>query len=472
MSSDSRLVNQNWWFTTLMVNPHTYCPPLTKDIKCDVLIVGGGFSGVSAAAEFLKKGLSVVLIEKNIVGGSSSGRSAGMLTPDSELELHQLVRRYGVKAAGEIWEAPCRGIARVVETIQRYDIQAGLLRQDSLFLGLGKGGKDAVAEERECRESVGFTDQRVYDEGQLKGILGAQEYTAGIRYGGTYGINPLLALQGLKNLLVQNGMQVFESTEMERLEDHTAYTHAGSVTADSIIIAVDKMDPAISPLAHEAFHAQTFLSVTEPLTDRELRILFPSGEQMQCWDSKLVYSYFRLTGDNRLLLGGGTPVTTYLRDAYNNPRVIRKIIKDFRSHFPELREPLFHAVLAWPDRHVAGPVAGHREAARAPARAFHPRLRRHPVGDILRQLCRADGARRGGRRLPEVLQLLLEQSPLFPADRTRQGHRQADPLLAGQCLGQVPPGRHPAQSRGWRKGVLSQAAPPGWRRGVTTPAGS
>jgi gamma-glutamylputrescine oxidase len=329
-----------------MVNAHTYCPPLTKDIKCDVLIVGGGFSGVSAAAEFLKKGLSVVLIEKNIIGGSSSGRSAGMLTPDSELELHQLVRRYGAKAAGEIWEAPCRGIERVVETIRRYDIKAGLLRQDSLFLGLGKGGKHAVDEEHACRESVGFTDQRVYDEGQLKEILGAQEYTGGIRYGGTYGINPLAALQGLKNLLVQNGMQVYESTEMERLEGHTAYTHAGSVTADSIIVAIDKMDPSISPVAHEAFHAQTFLSVTEPLTDRELRILFPSGEQLQCWDSKLVYSYFRLTGDNRLLLGGGTPVTTYLRDAYNNPRVIRRIIEDFYSHFPELRSISF--MQFWP----------------------------------------------------------------------------------------------------------------------------
>ncbi len=341
-----RLVNQNWWFTTLMVNAHAHCPPLTKDIKCDVLIVGGGFSGVSAAAEFLRKGLSVVLVEKNIIGGSSSGRSAGMLTPDSELELHQLVRRYGVTAAGEIWEAPMRGIERVVETIRQYDIQAGLLRQDSLFLGLGKDGRQAVEEERECRESVGFTDQRVYDENGLKGILGAQEYTAGIRYGGTYGINPLATLQGFKNLLVENGMRVYESTEMERLEDHTAYTHAGSVTADSIIVAIDKMNPDISPLAHEAFHAQTFLSVTEPLTDRELRTLFPSGEQMQCWDSKLVYSYFRLTGDNRLLLGGGTPVTTYLKDAYNNPRVIRKIIEDFRSHFPELRDLSF--MQFWP----------------------------------------------------------------------------------------------------------------------------
>lgn len=346
MSASVRMVNQNWWITTLMIKEHRYCPPLSKDIKCDVLIVGGGFSGISAAAEFLRKGLSVVVIEKNIVGGSSSGRSAGFLTPDSELELHQLVRRYGPKAAAEIWEAPCRGIDRIVDTIKTHDIQCGLLKQDSLFLGLGSGGTDAVESERECRESVGFTDQKTYGAAELPGILGAQGYTAAIRYGGTYGVNPLACLQGIKDLLIDNGMQVFESTAMTRLEDHTAYTHGGSVTADNIIIAVDKLSDSISPLADEAFHAQTFLSVTEPLTDREYRILFPSGEQMQCWDSKLVYSYFRLTSDNRLLLGGGTPITTFLKDAYNNPGIIRRIIKDFRSHFPQLDDLSF--IQFWP----------------------------------------------------------------------------------------------------------------------------
>jgi gamma-glutamylputrescine oxidase len=341
-----RLVNQNWWITTLMLTEHRYCPPLTKDIKCDVLVVGGGFSGVSAAAEFLRKGLKVVLIEKNSVGGSSSGRSAGFLTPDSELELHQLVRRYGERAAAEIWEAPCRGIKRLVGNIQNNGIECGLIPQDSLFLGLGKSGKEAVDSELECRQSVGFTDQRTYDAAQLREILGTEGYSGGIRYGGTYGVNPLMCLQAIKDLLIDNGMQVYESTAMKRLDDHTAYTHAGSVTADQIIVAVDKLSNTINPLADETFHAQTFLSVTEPLTDRELRILFPSGEQMQCWDSKLVYTYFRLTSDNRLLLGGGTPVTTYLKDAFNNPAIIRRVIKDFRSHFPELQGVSF--IQFWP----------------------------------------------------------------------------------------------------------------------------
>ena len=87
------MIVQNWWFTTLLKNEYKICPPLQKDINCDILIIGGGMSGVSAAAEFIDKGFKVVLIEKNILGGSSSGKSAGFLTPDSELELSQLVRK-------------------------------------------------------------------------------------------------------------------------------------------------------------------------------------------------------------------------------------------------------------------------------------------------------------------------------------------------------------------------------------------
>jgi gamma-glutamylputrescine oxidase len=340
------MINQDWWFTTLLTKQFKYCPPLSQDIRCDVLIVGGGFSGVSAAAEFVRKGLKVVLVEKNILGGSSSGRSAGFLTPNSELELHQLVRRYGPEAAKDIWDAPCLGIERIVRGIKNFDIECGLLEQDSLFLGLGKDGKKDVESEAECRQSLGFSDQKVYEGDALKNIIGAKGYTAGIRYAGTYGVNPLLCLQGFKDVLIDNGMQVFESTEVIRLEDHTAFTRGGTVTADQIIIAVDKLKGEISPLADEVFHAQTFLSVSEPLTDKDLIRLFPSGKQMQCWDSRLVYTYFRLTGDNRLLVGGGTAITTYLKEAYNNHRIIGRVIRRFKEHFPFLHDLAF--IQFWP----------------------------------------------------------------------------------------------------------------------------
>ena len=56
------MIVQNWWFTTLLKNEYKICPPLQKDINCDILIIGGGMSGVSAAAEFNDKGFKVVLI--------------------------------------------------------------------------------------------------------------------------------------------------------------------------------------------------------------------------------------------------------------------------------------------------------------------------------------------------------------------------------------------------------------------------
>jgi gamma-glutamylputrescine oxidase len=340
------MINQDWWFTTLLVKQFKYCPPLNKDIHCDVLIIGGGFSGVSAAVEFLRKGHKVVLLEKNILGGSSSGRSAGFLTPDSELELHQLVRRYGPKAARDIWDAPCRGIEGIVGAIKTFDIECGLLKQDSLFLGLGKHGKEDVEAEMECRKSVGFSDQSIYIGDDLKNIIGSEGFAAGIRYTGTYGVNPLLCLQGFKDVMIEHDMQVYESTEVVRIDGHTAHTRGGSVTADQIIVAVDKLKGDISPLADEIYHAQTFLSVSEPLTDKDLHKLFPSGNRMQCWDSRMVYTYFRLTSDNRLLVGGGTAVTTYLREAYNNHRIISRVIRRFKEHFPFLNDLAF--IQFWP----------------------------------------------------------------------------------------------------------------------------
>lgn len=81
-----------------------------KTIKTDILIVGAGAAGISAAYYFIGKGLKVTVVEKNIFGGSSSGKSAGFLTPDSELELSQLIRRLGAKGAKDIWSVPVKRI--------------------------------------------------------------------------------------------------------------------------------------------------------------------------------------------------------------------------------------------------------------------------------------------------------------------------------------------------------------------------
>lgn len=340
------MIIQNWWFTTLLEHPYKVCPPLQKNIECDVLIVGGGMSGMSAAAALIGKGLRVVLIEKNIVGGSTSGRSAGFMTPDSELELSQLVRRFGISGAQEIWGIPTKGISLVKKYINEYKIPCDYRNQDSLFLGIGKKGFQIVKEEEQGRIEVGFSNQKVYNETELKSILNCDHFSGGIRYNDTFGFNPLQYLQGLKGVLIDHGIQVYESTEVNKIEDHTAYTDAGSIKANQIIVAIDRMSKGFNKLSEEIYHAQTFLSVSEPLSDKMVAELLPGGDDFQMWDNTLVYSYWRLIEGNRILLGGGNAITTFTPFMWNHDNVIAGVQDRFRKHFPMLKNLNF--IQYWP----------------------------------------------------------------------------------------------------------------------------
>jgi len=341
------MILQNWWYTTLLNTKVGFCNPLKEHLECDVLVIGGGMAGLHAALRLTKSGRSVVLLERNICGGSSTGKSAGFLTPDSELELSQLERRYGLEGAREMWSIPSQGVDLIVQAIREHKFDCDFQEQDSLFLGIGRMGRNTVHEEAEAREQLKFPYTLYDDPKELKEVNTGHGYTSGVRYNGTYGINPLLYCQELKGALVKMGVKVFESTEVTEIHEHTAKTHLGSIKAKDIIVCLDKMKRNFSEVSDYTYHAQTFMAVSEPLEDHDIRSLFPKSNVM-CWDSKLVYSYYRLTGDKRLLLGGGSPLTTFWPSDVTGPRVIEGVIKEFRERFPSFKHIEF--IQYWPGR--------------------------------------------------------------------------------------------------------------------------
>ncbi|HQU57396.1 MAG TPA: FAD-dependent oxidoreductase, partial [Chitinophagaceae bacterium] len=175
------MILQNWWFTTLLGIDSPLQAPLTKDIKADIVIVGAGVAGLAAAYYFRNKGLQVVILEKNICGGSSSGKSAGFLTPDSELELSQLIRRFGPTGAKDLWNVPLKGIEIMKTAVQEHQIQCDFQVQDSLFLGIGKSGWQDIQEEMESRKLLEF-DQILYDAVSVQKIIGTNAYSGAVRY--------------------------------------------------------------------------------------------------------------------------------------------------------------------------------------------------------------------------------------------------------------------------------------------------
>lgn len=201
-------------------------------------------------------------------------------------------------------------------------------------------------EEMESRRLLGF-NQTLYDENAVRNIIGSDTYSGAVRYPGTYGIDALRYCQGIKKVLLENGIEIYEASEVLSLKDHVAYTHLGSVKAAQILFCADKLDNSLTDFARNIYHAQTFLSISEPLSEKVIEEIFPAG-RFQCWDSELVYSYFRLTGDNRLLLGGGDMLTTFSKNDVNSAKVINRVIHQFKKRFPILHDLRF--IQYWPGR--------------------------------------------------------------------------------------------------------------------------
>ncbi|MDE1853306.1 MAG: FAD-binding oxidoreductase [Thaumarchaeota archaeon] len=248
--------------------------------------------------------------------------------------MSQLTRRFGPHGAKDLWDVPVRGIDRMLFLARTSGVECDLQKQDSLYLGKGSGGVKAVRAEYESRRRLGYESQAYYGA-DLRSVIGSIGYTAGVRYRDTYGIDGLKYAQGIKGMLLDGGMGLYESSKVIGFSGHTAKTHMGSVTADQVIFCADKLEPELSPYSWNVYHEQTFLSITEPLSPAEQESMFPEGP-FQCWDSDLIYSYYRLTGSRRLLLGGGSLFTTYAKNDSETSRVIDRVIGGFRRMFPTL----------------------------------------------------------------------------------------------------------------------------------------
>lgn len=332
---------QPWWYAR---TPVQQSEPLRRRTGADVVVIGGGFAGLHAALRLVTQGADVVLLEKSFCGGGMSGRSSGLLTPDSELSLHQLVERFGPRDASILWTTAVNGVRLIVDTAETHGFCCDLLPLDSLFAGIGPKGAAAVREESAVRAALGY-ECLSYDANGLAAIHPGG-YSAGVRYGKTWAIDPFAYCQALRGLLVSKGVRVYETTEVCSLESLTAITPHGSVGARSIVACVNRLPRRLNPRAYRQYYtAQTFLAISQPLSARAIARLFPE-HRLQCWDNRLLYSYYRLTGDDRLLLGGGSLLTALARRPTRSPRAIEATIADFIRRFPHLGDTAFE--MYWP----------------------------------------------------------------------------------------------------------------------------
>lgn len=331
--------NQVFWYHT-----PTMQPPLEKDISTQILVIGGGMAGLTAAQSCIEQGYRVVLIEKYFCGAGASGKSSGFITPNSELSLSDLVDRFGLSKAQELWEFVSSGVEHIRATIQKYNLSCDYLEQDTLVVASSaQDFTKELLEEYNYRIKLHYPTQH-YTAAQLKKVINAQGYYGGLEYPGSFSINGFAYCDQLKQKLIEKGLQVFEDTTALAINDHEVKTERATITAENIVVCTDWAAPALIN-NNEIYHVQTFLLLSEPLSAQQLQQFLPQKPYMM-WDTELIYNYFRLTGDHRLLFGGATLWYTYAaQEKYGSTLVEHKVQRYIKKHFPQLEVTLSYM---WP----------------------------------------------------------------------------------------------------------------------------
>ncbi len=318
--------------------------PLRENLAVDVVIIGGGMAGLSAAHAAVNKGKRVVLLEHYYCGSGATGKSSGFITPNAELSFTDYAKRFSFEDARIIWDCINSGVNDIRSAVTHYNFDCEYMPQDTLVIANTKKAMQQLTTEYNNLTRYNYKTA-LYDKNNICNSIGSSRYYGGVGYKDTFSINGYLYCQEMKKVLLSKGVQIFEETAVVAISDHIVQSLHGSVEAEYIIVCTDRFAPQMGLLKQDVYHAQTFLMLSEPLTEEQARRLFPR-KSLLVWDTELIYNYFRLTIDNRLLLGGGCLLNTYARTpTHDSSYMFNKLTRYFAKMFPDQSIQFSHM---WP----------------------------------------------------------------------------------------------------------------------------
>lgn len=316
-------------------------PELKEDIVCDYLVVGGGIAGVSAAYHLAKMGGNVVLAEKHAIGSGATGKAAGTLTVRSERDLIDLVKEFNMEKARVVWRQTKEALAELKEVIDGEKIECDNAElQDTLIVGFkGENYVDVRGEYQMENEFEKSTE--LLEKEELKNEINSPLFDfAMLSSKHALCLNPLKFIQGFSHVAEKYGARIFENTAVLCASDGVAETQYGKIKYQKILWAIDVDYPE-----KNIKNLKTTVIVTRPLTHNEVSKIGFGHRRKVVWDSRKNESYFKLTHDNRLLMGFGG-IIVHKKHRQTDPHFphLNQLLKYLKKIFPYLE---IEAEYAW-----------------------------------------------------------------------------------------------------------------------------
>jgi glycine/D-amino acid oxidase-like deaminating enzyme len=285
---------RGWWIDE--AGPPEALPALAGDLQADVVVVGGGFTGLWAAWHVLdaQPGARVVVLEAYRCGFGPSGRNGGFVQ-SMDLSRPVLVGRFGVPAADALVEAARDSVRAIGAWCEGEGVDAWYRGAPHLVVSAAPAQDGVGVPAVDGRTVIARSAEELRARCASPVIRGGVEVRAGAT------VHPARLVFGLRRRLLERGALVFECSRVRALEDGTARTDRGRVRAPVALVAAGASTGTLPALRRSLTVSSSHIVLTEPVPDVIEAIGWTGGEAIS--DGRTLLHYLRTTPDGRILFG-------------------------------------------------------------------------------------------------------------------------------------------------------------------------
>lgn len=281
-------------------------PTAKGALRCDVCVVGAGFTGLSTALHLAQRGYDVIVLEASRIGSGASGRNGGQVGQGQRLEQDALEQMLGRDHARALWDIATQSVDLVRDLSKsdmvHADFQPGIIHAAHR----ARYVPDYVDYAHKLQTEYGYDQMRALDRDELRHLVNSPAYHGGTLDMGAGHIDPLQFALGLARMALAQKVRIFETSRVQTLTQGPPAqlaTPEAQITADHVVLGCNGYLGGLEPrVAARVMPINNYVVATAPMSPEAQKQLITENHAVA--DSKFVVNYFRFSHDHRLLFGG------------------------------------------------------------------------------------------------------------------------------------------------------------------------
>jgi len=312
---------------------------LQENLETDVIIIGGGMTGISTAYQLQKKKVEFLLVEGGVIGYGSTGKSSGALVPGIELDFYGTVRRFGEEKTRFLWDATLKNINDMKNVIKEQEIKCSLSDVRAFCIAEKRKHLKGLEHEKTLTGKYSIRGTLLDYENLKQELNIGESIYGGLIYDNYAAVmDPFSLVTNLASKIENKAL--FENSRVNNIDKSNGKfvvkTDNGSVSGKRLILATEYMTEELGHLNNIVHPIKAYTMVTERLNEDLLNNI-NFNYQKVVWDYGEIYHFIRMTPDNRILICGGDSIE-HQKDDSVNYKSFNALRKHLHKVFPQLKD--------------------------------------------------------------------------------------------------------------------------------------